>query len=137
MIETRNPKRRYNWSQAPRDAKPSRWSGLYASLNERGVIWLSRLTHEALGEPDSYLLLFDRKLNVLGVQPARLAVTKNAYPALERGSRGGRVMHGHRMMREFNLYLSETVWFPRCFIDESGTLILELNDVRQATKKKR
>ena len=90
-----------------------------------------------LGSPDSYLLLYDADLNVVGLQPARLAVTKNAYPAIDKGFKGGIRIFAQRMMREHNLYLSETAWFPRCFIDGSGTLILELNDVRPTRRNAR
>ena len=32
---------------------------------------------------------------------------------------------------------TETARFPRCFIDHTGTLILELNDVKPASKKRK
>lgn len=134
MIDKRNTSRRYNWTETPREKTESRWSKLYASINPQGTIALSKFTHEMMGSPDSYLLLYDADLNVVGLQPARLAVTKNAYPVLHKGYRGGFRIFAQRMMREHNLYLCETAWFPRCFIDSSGTLILELNDVRPTRK---
>lgn len=137
MIDKRNTNRRYNWTETPREKRESRWSKLYASINPQGIISVSKFTHEMLGSPDSYLLLYDADLSVLGLQPARLAVTKNAYPIVVRDSRGGSRIFAQRMMREHSLYLDETVWFPRCFIDSSGTLILELDDVRATRKNKR
>jgi hypothetical protein len=137
MIDKRSTNRRYNWKQTPREARESRWSKLYVSINPQGKISISKFTHESMGSPDSYLLLYDADLNVVGLQPARLAVTKNAYPVLDKGYAGGFRIFAQRMMREHNLYLSETAYFPRCFIDSSGTLILELNDVRPVRKNKR
>ncbi len=137
MINTQNTKRRYNWTQLPNEGRGSRWSALYAALNPRGILSLSRFTHEAMGEPDSYLIVYDADLNTLGLQPARLNVTKNAYPASSHGTRGGKRLYAHRLIREFNLYLSETALFPRCFIDHTGTLILELDDVKPAARKRK
>jgi len=137
MIEKQNTNRRYNWTETPRNARESRWSKLYVSINPQGKIAISKFTHESMGSPGSYLLLYDADLNVVGLQPARLAVTKNAYPVLHKGYQGGFRIFAHRLMREHSLYLSETVYFPRCFIDGSGTLILELNDVRPARKDRR
>jgi hypothetical protein len=133
MIDTKQ-KRRFNWVQTPRAAHEGRWSKLYVSLSPQGYISVSKFTHESMGSPDSYVLLYDRELNVVGLQPARLNVTKNAYPAKPNGDRGGRRIYAARMMREHNLYLSESAWFPRCYIDHTGTLILELNDVRAVRK---
>ncbi len=138
MIDTQNTKRHYNWTPLPREAGGgTRWAGLYASLSPRGVITLSRVTHESMGAPDSYQIVYDADLNVLGLQPARLNVTKNAYPAVPHGTRGGRRIWAHRLIREFNIHVSETAYFPRCFIDHTGTLILELNDVKPAGKKRK
>ena len=138
MIDKRPTNRRYNWIETPRQPTESRWSKLYVSITRVGMISLSRFTHEAMGSPDSYLLLYDADLNVVGLQPARLNVTKNAYPTVETPKRtGGCRIYAQRMMREHNLHLDATAWFPRCFIDSSGTLILELNDVRPVSRHNR
>jgi len=89
------------------------------------------------GLPDSYAIFYDEDRNTLGLQAARLNVTRNAYAVNPRGNHGGMRIFAHRLIREFNLYLTETVVFPRCFIDHTGTLILELNDVRPATRKRK
>ncbi|MBV9217202.1 MAG: hypothetical protein JO053_13615 [Acidobacteria bacterium] len=117
--------------------RDSRWSQLYVSINPKGLIWLSGFTHQAMGEPDAYVIVYDPDMNVLGLQPGRANVTQNAYPAKPRGRHGGQLIRAYRLIREFNLYVPETMWFPRSFIDNSGTLILELHDVKAATTKKR
>ena len=58
----------------------SHWESLYATLNPFGDLVISRRTHEILGSPDSYLLLFDVERNVIGLRPADGAAEKNAYP---------------------------------------------------------
>jgi hypothetical protein len=128
MIEAENIKRNYNWEVAPRDEKQNRWSSLYATLAPNGYIALTRKTHEALGAPEAYLVMYDRNLHVLGLQPSRVGA-KNAYPANEIGAHGGRRIHAFRVLRQFSLYVEATLRFPRCFIDHSGTLVLDMKDV--------
>ena len=138
MIDTQNTKRRYSWKPLPKEAgRGTRWSAMYVTLSPQGGIWLSRLTHESMGSPDSYAIFYDEEMNVLGLQAARLNVTKNAYAANSRGNHGGQRIYAHRLIREFNLYLAETAMFPRCFIDHTGTLILELDDAKPATRKRK
>lgn len=137
MISKTNSDRRYNWAPLPRRAeRETRWSSLYAALSPSGAISLSRLTHESMGSPDAYVIMYDADVNVMGLQPARLAVTKNAYPAHARGKRGGQRIFAHTLISEFNLYVPETVRFPRVFIDRRGVLILELNVVKAAARKR-
>lgn len=132
MVENVNVRR--DWEECPREAKESRWAAMYASLNPDGDIIISRYTHEALGSPDSYVLLFDRERQVIGMRPARLAVEKNAYPARPRGRHGGRRIRGYRLCREFGISIGKTVRFHRCQMDNNGVLILDLQDTRPAGK---
>ena len=125
------------WRETPRDARETRWESLYATLNAEGDLVISRRTHEVLGSPDSYLLLFDVERNVIGLRPANAAVEKNAYPARRRGRYGGRRIRALRMMREFGVQIYETVRFHRCQLDNSGILILDLRDTRPAGKRRR
>lgn len=125
---------RRKWEECPREAKEARWAQLYATLNVDGDIVISRYTHEALGAPDSYLLLFDRERSVIGLRPASSAVYRNAYPARDRGQHGGKRIRGYRLCREFGITVEHTVRFHRCQLDKDGVLILDLNDVRVASR---
>ena len=137
MIDVQDHKRHKNWKECPREAKLTRWGVLYATMYPDGRIAISRFTHEQLGSPEAYLLLYEEDLHMIGLQPANLAVSKNAYPALERGRHGGRRINGYRLIREFGIHLDETARFPRCVIDYAGTLILDLKDVVPAARKKK
>ncbi len=135
-VETINVRR--NWEECPKVlGTEARWGVLYATLNVEGHIRLSRVTHEALGAPDSYVLLYDRERDVIGLRPARLAVEKNAYRAIDRGPYGGKRINGFRLCREFGIDTNETVRFHHCQIDNSGVLILDLRDTCPAKKGKR
>lgn len=127
---------RRNWEECPREAAESRWAAMYATLNASGDIIISRFTHEALGAPDAYLLLYDRERHVIGLRPANAAVEKNAYPARPRGHHGGRRIRGYRLCREFGINVYETVRFYKCQMDNSGVLILDLNETRSASKRR-
>ena len=133
MIDPTDIKRRYNWEVAPRDEKENRWSTMYATLAPSGHIALTLKTHEALGAPEAYLVMYDRNLHILGLQPARRGA-KNAYPANEVGLHGGRRINAYRALRQFSLYVEGTVRFPRCFVDHSGTLGLDMKDVIPASR---
>lgn len=103
-------------------------------MNAAGDIRISAFTHKALGEPDSYMLMFDRERSVIGLRPARLAVEKNAFPAMKRGYHGGKLVRGHRLCREFGIAVSGTVRFHKCQIDHTGVLILDLNQTVPGTR---
>ena len=90
MLDVRNVNVRRRWEECPRDVRDCRWATLYATMNPEGDIVISRRTHEVLGSPDSYVLLYDRERDVIGLKPALLGVEKNAYPARVRGRYGGR-----------------------------------------------
>lgn len=138
VIDKTNPKRNYKWEPLLREkGHQTRWNSLYLSLSPRGFLAFTRRTHEAMGSPDSYVIVHDSELNVLGLQPARFNVTANAYPAREYGSRGGIRLHAARLIHDFNIYVSATVYFPRAFIDHTGTLILDLKDTRPTVKNGR
>lgn len=108
---------------------------MYATLNPEGDIVISRFTHETLGSPDSYLLLFDRERQVIGLRPARLSIERNAYPAKDRGRHGGKRIRGYRLCREFGITVPETVRFHHCQLDNSGVLILDLDDTRPVRQR--
>ena len=129
---------RRDWEECPNNpgTTEARWGVLYATLNMEGHIRISRVTHERLGSPDSYVLLYDRAREVIGLRPARLAVDQNAYRAIDRGPYGGKRINAFRLCREFEIETNQTVRFHHCQIDNSGVLILDLRDT-QAVRKGR
>lgn len=130
--ESVNVKR--NWELCSRGAEESRWTSMYASINKYGDIIISRVTHDVLGKPDAYQLLYDRERDVIGLRPARIGVEEHAFPARSRGRHGGMRIRGHKMLREFGIYIHETRVFHRCQLDNHGVLILDLRDSRTIGK---
>lgn len=136
MIEVLNKTINRRWVTCPRDTGPTRWAVAYVTLNRKGEIFLSGVTHRDLGSPDGYAILYDAERETIGLRPAANG-EKNAYPAHPRGNYGGRRIHAYRMIREFDLVVLETVRFHRCMKDKHGILILDLRDTRPVSKKKK
>jgi hypothetical protein len=136
MIAQRKRIRR-QWEIFPNDEDHlGRWCKLYATLNRDGDIMISRFTHEALGSPDSYLLLYDADVRVIGLKAARPG-QRDAYPARARGGYGGRRIRAFRLCRRHAIKIDGTVRFPRVEIDHEGVLILDLNDTQYFNIKRR
>lgn len=126
---TQDTKRRFNWKTVLKDTRQTRWVALYVSLNEQGHFRLSRMTHELMGGPEAYNIVFDPDEMVIGLAPAR-AADRNAYEAHIRGKNGGRIIFGRRLINDFHLYVPQTMVFHRAYIDNAGTLILDLKDFK-------
>lgn len=134
MIKTnvQAPDRR--WVECPREAAKSRWATLYATMNPDGAIVISRFTHEAMGNPKAYVLLYEGHTQTIGLRAISNKPELNAYPARERGRHGGRRISAYRLCREIGLSLPETVRFHQCYIDHHGILILDLNKMIPARR---
>lgn len=65
-----------HWVVLPRGDVAEHWSGLYVTLNRTGSIVMSRVTHERLGSPEAFLLMFDQFNRLLGLKPAGMGERK-------------------------------------------------------------
>ncbi len=113
------------WEECPRGDVPPQYAGIYVTMNRRGVIALSKSTHQLLDEPAAAVLLYDRKNCRIGLRPATKG-TANAYPILVAGSSGGKKINALRLIREYGIDLPATVKFPDAEIDDDGILRLDL-----------
>lgn len=110
---------------------------LYASLNAAGIISLSGCTHEQMGSPGGYLLMFDRRRRAIGLKAAEPAANKHAYKACKRSSRNGNknlYIHAAEFCRGLSLNIGQTIKFAECHIDDDGILVLELDTARQVRR---
>jgi hypothetical protein len=138
MAYTSNVNIRRSWEESSKaNSGMARWQMLYATLNPEGHLVISGQTHRTLGEPDSYVLLFDRERSVIGLRPARSAVTKNAYPVKKRGNYGGVFVRAYPFCREFGIDIPQTVRFHKCQVDNNGVLILDLNQTIPAARSRK
>lgn len=121
------------WTILRRGDVAAHWSGLYVTMNRLGSIVLSGVTHERLGLPDAFLIMFDRFNQRLGLKPVE-AGTPNAYPARKQGRRGARIIRAFRLTTEFVIRPPDTVEFELPKIDPDGVLILDLRKIRISPK---
>src|SRR5216683_4688075 len=121
------------WTILPRGDVAPHWSGLYVTMNRRGSVVISRITHERLGEPAGYLVMFDRFNRRLGLRPAKPG-ERYAYPARKYGRRGAKIIRAFRLITEFGIRPPDTIEFQDPKIDLDGTLILDLRTIRISPK---
>ena len=121
------------WTILPRGDVAPHWSGLYVTMNRLGSIVISRVTHERLGSPEAFLIMWDRFNQRLGLKPAE-AGTRNAYPVRKYGRRGSRIVRAFRIVTEFGIRPPDTIEFHEPKIDLDGQLILDLRTIRVSPK---
>lgn len=124
-----------NWEEIPRDDSPRGSFGIHATLNPKGVIRLSRVTHQMLGSPTAFKLLYDKANCRIGLK-ATDPNQRNAYPAGV-GKCGAKVVRACRLMRTHNLDLSAAIEFQDARIDEHGILVLDLRTAKVSNRVRR
>ena len=102
-------------------------------MNRKGAIVMNRATHERLGSPQAFNLLFDGVNSCIGLKPAWLQM-RNAYPAYLSGRHGGRRVNAYKLMREFGIRIPDTLEFDNADIDQDGILILDLRTARVSNR---
>lgn len=121
------------WSILPRgDVHPTH-SRVYVTMNRRGEIAMNGLTHNRLGAPAAFLIMFDKTNSRIALKPTG-ATMKNAYPARKYGRRGGRIIRAYRLLTEFGIVLPDTIEFKDAEIDPDTQLILDLRTARVSPK---
>jgi len=125
---------RPDWKEVPRgDGVAAQFSGMYVTLNRKGMIAMSRVTYDRMGAPKAFQVLFDVVNNRIGLKPAALT-TRNAYPVRVHSTSGGKKLNVFRMMQEFRVSLPHTVRFYDAETDEDGILILDLRTASVSPK---
>lgn len=103
------------------------------TLNKGGGMVMSGVTHERLGAPEAYFVMWDRFNQRLGLKPAKKG-ERNAYPARKYGKRGAKIIRAYRLLTEFGIRPPDTIEFERPQIDQDGNLILDLRKIRISPK---
>jgi hypothetical protein len=131
-----------NWKETPRGDSRTQWSGLYVTLNGKGVIVMGRIAYERLGAPKAFLLLYDAANHTVGLKPST-PLTRNSYPVGVYGRHGGRRINAYRLLKEHAIIVNETVEFRDAEIDDDGILVLNMRTavisnraLRHPTKRK-
>ena len=125
-----------HWIRSNRDRPKGRWASIYATLNPKGHLFITKHTFRQLGEPEAVYALWDKLNSTIGLEPTQ-PEEKDAYPLLTRFGHGGRVIRLYGFMQEFGVTIPETVRFTQAEINDEGILILDLRKVRSAAKPKK
>ena len=120
------------WKVLPKNDAAAQFPVLYATLSQQGSIVISRSTHEKLGSPGAYIVMFDPLRYRLGLHPESTD-NPNAYPARKQGRSGAKIIRAHRMIREFGIQPPDTLEFPEAKIVD-GVLILDLQTARTSPR---
>ena len=122
-----------DWIEIKRGDIMPQYAGIYATMNPAGDIVISRVTHEMLGGPVAFLLLYDKANNRIGLKPAALS-TRNAYPTRVSNKAGAKMVRGHRLTREHRIDLPHTIQFVGAEIDPDGILILDIRTAKPSAR---
>lgn len=115
------------------DGVHGQWAALYVTMNPKGRIALSRITHEKMGAPKAYVVLFDAANNIIGLKPAALAARNARKACLKGGSGAGRYVNAYRLVQEANIRLRHSIQFdPE--IDHDGILQLDLRTAKVSAR---
>jgi hypothetical protein len=126
---------RPDWREVPRgDGVQASMAGMYVTMNPKGLIAMSRVTWQRMGEPKAFVLLFDTVNNRIGLRPASLE-TKNAYPLLAHTNFGGKKINAYRLVVEYRIELPETVQFYDAWPDDDGVLVLDLRTAKVCPRR--
>ena len=124
---------RANWKECAADQRGAQWSGLYITMNRKGSIVMTKHTHQRLGEPKAFILMFDTVNSRIGLKPTSPS-SHNAYKVGPSGKYGGKVVYAYRLAREFGIDLPETIEFQNPEIDQDGILVLDLRTARVSSR---
>lgn len=113
------------WTEIPQGDKRAQWAGMYVTMNSKGMIVMNRATHERLGSPAAFNVLYDKANNAIGLKPT-IPRLRNAYTAAKSGRHGGRRVNAYRLLMEHGLCIDQTLTFPDAEIDTDGILVLNL-----------
>jgi len=108
---------------------------IHVSINSRGNFFFNRRAIEAMGEPNSVVMMYDRRRSIIGIKRAD-ASRHNAFRLKQKELQksGGRVLYASNFCRFYAIRPEETLAFTAAEVDKQGVLILNLNEVKSVRK---
>lgn len=106
------------------------------TINRHGLIYLNGSAIKALGQPEAYALMYDRRRSTIGLTGISADRPEAYMPKGKGGSpTRGRVIYARTFCRDFGISPSETLVFTAAAINKDGILLLDLNAVKTAKRK--
>ena len=128
-----SPAMEREWEIYKADSAVNAGRRVYVTLNRRGNFYLNVKALEALGGPETVVLMYDRRASVIGL--ARASHERRGACRLKKkdGDRsGGRVIYAANFCRKFGIEPEKTISFVDAEVDKDGILLLDLQAVRGA-----
>lgn len=111
-------------------------SGLHVTINKKGEILIGAKTFEKFGRPEQVLLSFERRYDLIALEPVTEHAT-NAFPLVQKSNGRHRVIRANLFCRHHGINFAGTIAFNTPEINEKGVLILNLRAIRGVSKPRR
>ena len=105
------------------------------TINNQNVISLNANSYRLLGRPEAVKLAFSRDQQTIAVTPCSPRLSE-AFPVLPKNTSGRRV-NAAPFCRHFRIYVESTLKFLDPYIDDEGTLHLDLRKVVSVAQVRR
>lgn len=106
---------------------------LYASLNQKGQIFVNKRTLDAMGSPETVVLSFDKINSRIGIKPARSSAT-NAFPLKRRNAAASRMILASPFCRHYGIRVDGTFAFQGIKLDNQRMLTLDLKQTTRVSR---
>lgn len=126
MIQTET---KPQWEVLEREARRGAWKRMFVTLTPAGRLGVCGVTMKALGEPEAFVVLYDRSNRRIGLRPASHD-TPHAYPTSKSKRGPGRALFLARLLAEYRIDVPRTIRFPDPVIDD-GILTLDLATAKE------
>ena len=102
---------------------------VHVTLNKHCHLFFSRRAVEELGGCEGVALLFDKRLKVIGVMPARPGQKHSYRLRAKRGMGGARLITAKGFCKTYGIATAETIAFEGASVNRDGILMLDLQKV--------
>ena len=107
----------------------------HVTLSKRGIILLNDKIYGELGRPATAKLLFDRKMQTIGIRPAEEQEQK-VFPLRQKEKASFRFIHAWPFCRHFKIMPPDSIKFTEPEF-ENGVLVLSLHKTEQIVRNKK
>lgn len=105
---------------------------LHVTLSKRGVILINHKMFEMMGNPEAAYLLYDEKLQAIGIQPTTTG-NQFSFPLKQKNDVTHRTINAQAFCRSFKISPPQTIYFTQPELDHDGVLVLDMHKAEEVT----
>ena len=109
---------------------------MHVTLSPRGVILINRKLFEAMGSPEAALLLYDERLQTIGVQPAARG-DGYSFRVKHKENTSHRTIYTWPFCKSYKIFPQRTLFFTQPELDHNGVLVLDMHKAEEVVSKVR